>query len=44
MPAFRGIVPQFEQRVREWYNNFFIVPEPENVPLIGELDSTLDEL
>lgn len=44
MPAFRGIVTQFEQRIREWYSNYFIVPEPENVPLIGELDSTLDEL
>lgn len=44
MPAFRGIVPQFEQRIREWYANYFIVPEPEMAPLIGDLDSTLDEL
>lgn len=44
MPAFRGIVPQFEQRVREWYQQYYIVPEPENAPLVGDFESTLDEL
>jgi dynein heavy chain len=44
MPAFRGIVTQFDQRIREWYTNYFIVPEPETVPLIGEFDTSLDEL
>lgn len=44
MAVFRGIVPAFEQRVNEWKNQYFIVNEPESAPLVGELDSTLDEL
>lgn len=30
--------------MNEWKNQYFIVNEPETAPLVGELDSTLDEL
>ncbi|KAH0571621.1 Dynein heavy chain [Spironucleus salmonicida] len=41
---FKNIVPQFEQRLKDWYQNYFIVTEPEHAPLIGEFEGNLDEL
>ena len=41
---FKNIVPAFEQRIRDWYTNYFILTEPEEAPLIGEFESSCNEL
>ncbi|XP_012153483.1 dynein heavy chain 2, axonemal kl-2 [Megachile rotundata] len=39
LPGFHGIVSSFEQFPREW-NTWYINTEPENVPLIGDWESS----
>ncbi|GIQ84754.1 dynein heavy chain, partial [Kipferlia bialata] len=43
LPAFANLVPQFEQRIREWHQ-YHIAQSPETTRLVGEFESQCDEL
>ncbi|KAL2735253.1 dynein axonemal heavy chain 2 [Vespula squamosa] len=37
LPGFHGLISSFEQYPRDWHN-WYISTEPENIPLVGELE------
>ncbi|EFO63728.1 Dynein heavy chain [Giardia lamblia P15] len=44
MPAFNNLLPSIEQRLKDWYTNYYVHDTPEKAPLIGEWDTQLNEL
>jgi dynein heavy chain len=43
LPSFRNIASSFEQNTRDW-KDWYLKPEPENVPLPGEWENKCNEL
>ncbi|TNJ27094.1 Dynein heavy chain [Giardia muris] len=44
LPAFANLVPSIEQRLKDWYSSYYVHDTPEKAPLIGDWDTSLNDL